>query len=166
MVFSVATGHMAALVRDVRLAWRGLRRTPLFLASTIFTLAIGVGANGAVFSILHAVLLQPLPYRDPDRVVMIWNASTGATSWRRGATTSRITAWHDESKDIFEDVAAFKLWMGNLEAQIDLTTPAGAERLRAGLVTSNFFTILGAERQPAVCSPLMTNRPATEISRC
>ncbi len=135
---------MRSLARDLRLAWRGLRRTPLFLASIILTLAIGVGAGGAVFSILHAVLLQPLPYRDPDRVVMIWNASKAATNWRRGATTSRITAWHDESKDIFEDVAAFKLWTGNLEAQIDLITPAGAERLRAGLVTSNFFTVIGA----------------------
>lgn len=134
---------MAALARDVRLAWRGLRRTPLFLASIILTLAIGVGANGAVFSILHAVLLQPLPYRDPDRVVMVWNASSHPTSWRQGATTRRIVAWHDESRDVFEDLAAFKLWAGNLESQIDLITPAGAERLRGGLVTPNFFSTLG-----------------------
>lgn len=134
---------MAALARDVRLAWRGLRRTPLFLAGIILTLAIGVGANGAVFSILHAVLLQPLPYRDPDRVVMVWNAGAQPTNWRRGTTAQRIVAWHDESKDVFEDLAAFKLWAGNLESQIDLITQAGAERLRGGLVTPNFFTTLG-----------------------
>ena len=134
---------MSARAREIRLAWRGLRRTPLFFAAIVLTLAIGVGANGAVFSILHAVLLQPLPYRDPDRVVMVWNASSQPTNWRRGTTTTRIVAWHDESRDVFEDVAAFKLWTGNLESQIDLITPAGAERLRGGLVTPNFFSTLG-----------------------
>ena len=103
------------------------------------------GRQRRLFSILQAVLLQPLPYRDPDRVVMIWNASASreAVNWRRGATTARIVAWHDESRDVFEDTAAFKLWTGNLESQIDLITPAGAERLRGGLVTSNFFSTLG-----------------------
>ena len=137
---------MAALARDVRLAWRGLRRTPLFLAGIILTLAIGVGANGAVFSILHAVLLQPLPVcRNPDGGVMVWNTGAQPTNWRRGTTAQRIVAWHDESKDVFEDLAAFvKLWAGNLKSpQIDLITQAGAERLRGGLVTPNFFTTLG-----------------------
>ena len=134
---------MAALTRDIRLAWRGLRRTPLFLAGILLTLAIGVGANGAVFSLLHAVLLQPLPYRDPDRLVMVWNASNRPTNWRRGTTTARINAWYDQSHDLFSDMAAFKLWTGNLEAQIDLVTASGAERLRAGLVTPNFFSTLG-----------------------
>jgi predicted permease len=120
-----------------------LRRTPAFLTGIFLTLAIGVGANGAVFSLLQAVLLQPLPYRDPDRIVMVWNASNRPTDWRRGTTTARITAWYDQSRDLFSDLAAFKLWMGNLEAQIDLVTPSGAERLRAGLVTPNFFTTLG-----------------------
>jgi predicted permease len=134
---------MSALHRDLRLAWRGFRRTPLFLAGIVLTLAVGVGANSAVFSILHAVLLQPLPYRDPDRVVMVWNSGAQPANWRRGTTAQRIAAWHDESKEVLEDLAAFKLWAGNLEAQIDLITTAGAERLRGALVTPNFFSTLG-----------------------
>ena len=119
---------MAALARDVRLAWRGLRRTPLFLASIILTLAIGVGANGAVFSILHAVLLQPLP---------VSRSGSGRHGVERVGSSDELaagnddapgsSAWHDESKDVFEDVAAFKLWAGNLEVP-DRSDHAGGRR--------------------------------------
>ena len=58
--------------RDLRQAWRALRRTPAFTAMAIATLAVGVGVNTAMFSLLQAVLLRPLPYKDPGQLVMVW----------------------------------------------------------------------------------------------
>src|SRR5687768_1022702 len=66
--------------RDVRVAFRQIRRAPGFAAVVVVTLALGVGANSAVFALADAALLRPLPFADPDRLVMAWE--------RRGATTT------------------------------------------------------------------------------
>ena len=58
---------------DVRHAWRRLRRAPLFAAITILTLALGVGANTAIFSLVSALLLEDLPFRDPERLLAVWH---------------------------------------------------------------------------------------------
>src|SRR6188474_2765785 len=65
---------MSTLVQDVRFALRSFRRQPLFVAGLILVLALGIGANGAIFSLVKAVLLDPLPYQDPDRLYMIYRA--------------------------------------------------------------------------------------------
>ncbi|MBZ5498903.1 MAG: ABC transporter permease, partial [Acidobacteriia bacterium] len=138
-------------LQDVCYAFRGFRRSPWFSAGVVLTLALGIGANGAVFSILQAVLLQPLPYRDPDRLVMVWRSPKQApageqdqmlwgSGWQRGILTREMVFdWREESAGVFDGFA------GNSEAQFDLTLGDRAERLRGALVTPNFFDVLGVK---------------------
>lgn len=127
---------------DVLQALRLCSRQPRFVAAITLTLAIGVGVNGAVFSILHAVLLQPLPYDHPNDVVMVWNAFNRPTNWRTSTDIGHVQAWHDLTHDALLDVAAIKL-PGKSGLPMDLVLPDRAERLRAATVTPNFFDILG-----------------------
>ncbi|NOT07817.1 MAG: FtsX-like permease family protein [Gemmatimonadales bacterium] len=141
------------LKQDIRLAWRMARRAPGFYLGTILTLALGVGANGAVFSILHATLLEPLPYRAPGDVVAFWRApkqppptppgSLTAERWRGILTSVLALNWRNDSTNGLTDLALALNWRADREAQFDLVLPDRAERLRGGLVTPNFFELLG-----------------------
>lgn len=129
--------------RDIALAARRSLRAPWFSAGLAAVLALGTGANAAIFSLVYTVLLRPLPYERPDEVVMVWQARGTAANWRAHTTIETVLAWRDASKASFSDLAIFKLWDGNREASIDLVLGDRAERLRGGLVTSNFFRVLG-----------------------
>ena len=111
-----------------------LARTPGFSAIAILTLALGIGANAAIFSVVNAVLLRPLPWSEPDRAVMIWSKWTAFDkTWvaegevldyrRRSRTLERIAAWSD--------------------GQVNLTGDGEPERVSAANVTANTFATLG-----------------------
>jgi putative ABC transport system permease protein len=126
-------GLLEDLLRDIAHAGRVFRRTPLFYAGAAFILALGIGANCAVFNLVHAVLLKPLPYERPAEVVMLLEART----------SRRLRELRARSAGLFSDLAVMKMWDGNPDAWFDLVLPDHAERLRAGLVTPNFFSVLG-----------------------
>jgi len=94
------------LSRDLRYSIRSLRRTPLFAALAIGTLALGVGASVATFSIVHGALLKPLPYPDPDRLVVVWPEQNFNNAKVRGATEAGP---HPQRRECRRETTGFRL---------------------------------------------------------
>src|SRR5215831_6290049 len=126
------------LARDVRYAIRGLRRSPAFTAIAIITLALGIGATTAMFSVINAVMLRPLPYRDGSRLALIFtdDARRGLHEERTAFRT--VTDWRAESR-AFEDIAYFTVGRSTL---VDAAS-GDRERTRSALASSNLFSVLG-----------------------
>lgn len=119
---------------DLLEAIRRLRRAPGFTAMTLLTLALGIGANSAMFSVIRTVLVEPLPYADPDRLVMIWNAADlGGTTW---LSIPEIESYRRDAAS-FERVAAWS------EGDANLTGGDEPERVPAAQVTPDLFELLG-----------------------
>ena len=86
-------------LRDVRHGLRMLRRSPGFTAAALLTLALGIGATSAVFSVVRTVMLEPLPYRDPDRLVAVWETNRGGTS-RNVIAPANFVAWRERTRTL------------------------------------------------------------------
>jgi putative ABC transport system permease protein len=127
------------LARDLRYSVRMLRRAPGFAAIAILTLALGVGANTAIFSVLNAVLLRPLPYADPDRLVLVGDRGESATPGNVGYGT--FVDWRSRSR-AFEEMAVIRSWIPTL------ITNGEPERISGLRVSANFFHMLGVK--PAI----------------
>jgi putative ABC transport system permease protein len=121
-------------VQDARYAVRTLRRAPGFALAAIFTLALGIGANTAIFSVVDAVLLRPLPFADPERLVVLADADADGQPGNIGYLTL-----HDyrERAQSFERIAAIRSWTPTLVANGE------AERITALRVSWNYFELLG-----------------------
>src|ERR1022692_2825527 len=95
------------LLTDIRYALRQLRKTPGFSVVAILTLALGIGANTAMFSVVDAVLVRPLPYADPDRLVMLWEDASRIGFPHNTPSPANWQIWRSQTK-LFSDVAATK----------------------------------------------------------
>ena len=122
------------LARDVRYAARLLVRAPGFAAIALLTLALGIGANTAIFSVLNAVLLRPLPYVDPDRLVMVGERRPDGGAGNVGYIT--FLDWRERNHG-FEDMALIRSWMPTLAVNGE------PERISGMRVSANFFGLLG-----------------------
>jgi putative ABC transport system permease protein len=91
--------HLDAFGRDVRFGLRSLLRAPRFTVPALLTLALGIGATAAMFSVLRAVLLEPLPYHQPDRVVAVWETNRGGTS-RNGIAPANFVVWRERARNL------------------------------------------------------------------
>ena len=139
-------GPLRGLGGNFRDAARVIRRRPGFAACTIVLLALGIGANTAVFSVVRAVLMRPLPYPEAGRLVLVWGETDTRPGNRHGPMTGEYVAGIGESAVLMDSWAVVESWEGNPSAWADLIGPAGAERLRGMWVTPNFFETL---RTPA-----------------
>src|SRR4051794_33737600 len=106
---------MSTLVTDFRYGLRLLRHAPGFTAASGGTLALGIRANTAIFSTVDAVLLRPLPYADPDRVVMVWEDASFAGFPRNTPASGNFVEWRKRNR-VFADMAATRAVSANLTA--------------------------------------------------
>ena len=127
---------MRVLVQDVRYAFRGLRASPAFTVVTALTVALGVGANSSVFSVVDAVLLKPLPFADPDRIVLLW--ATSPTSPAQPLTPGNFV-------DFRLRVKSLAGLSGISHIPLTLTGAGYPERVPGMSVSTDFFHILGVE---------------------
>jgi predicted permease len=123
-------------LRDVGYAWRLLRKSPAFTAAAVMTLALGVGANTAIFSVVHALLIAPLPYADPSRLVFVW-ADQATEGYPRAPLSGPELTDLDTRATAFESFGA--IW-----ATTAALTEDEPEQLRIGHVTHDYFSLLGA----------------------
>ena len=128
---------MQSLFKDIRYALRGLLKRPSFTVISVITLALGIGASTAIFSVVQAVLLRSLPYGNSDRLVMVWEDihRTG------GKTNNTINLgnffdWKEQSRDV-EDMAAF------FDRSVKLTSDGEPEEVASQIATPNLFSVLG-----------------------
>src|SRR5438067_998149 len=97
--------RMDGLLQDLRYAWRTLRASPAFVTITVLTLALGIGANLAIFAVVNAVLLQPLPFRQPERIVRVFDDLHGAGAKDVGMSIPELYDLSDRS-GVFEQISA------------------------------------------------------------
>jgi putative ABC transport system permease protein len=124
------------MLRDVRFALRSFLKTPGFTAVVVAVLALGIGANTAIFSVVNAVLLRPLPYKDSERLVMLWGNVRRQVVERRGASFPDFVDWRDRSRS-FDSMAA--VW----DSTFTLYGVDVPERVHGEVVSAGYFSLLG-----------------------
>jgi MacB-like periplasmic core domain len=130
-----------------------LRRSPLFTLTVVLTLALGIGANTAIFTVVNSVLLRPLPFQDPARLVAIWDTYQPNFP-KLGVSPTEYDEWKRQT-DIFEEVGRYRSVVSGQEA--NLTGGAEPRRVQASCASSSLFRMLGVHALLGVLSmPRMT----------
>jgi predicted permease len=127
---------MDSLTQDLRYGLRGFLRSPGFTAATLLSLAIGIGANTAIFSVANALLLRPLPYRDPDHLVILWNRSPGLAITQDWFSTAQYF-------DIRNNHSGFEQLAIAIGGKYTLTSDGEPERVGVARVSSSLLPLLG-----------------------
>jgi putative ABC transport system permease protein len=126
---------MTGILQDIRYALRQLRKSPGFTAVAVLTLALGIGANSAMFSVIDAVLLHPLPFRDPSRLVVVKPTEPGRTD-DIGTSYPTFLDWRSRNH-VFDRISVFR------EDDFTLTGRAEPAHLKGAVVSANMFSVLG-----------------------
>jgi hypothetical protein len=132
---------LETLFADLAHSLRLLRRTPVFTVTVIAALAVGIGANAAIFSVVNAVLLKPVPFPDPDRLVTF--VSTGPQGEFPGGSPAKFVHWRQQT-EIVQDVTAYRTNV------VNETSGAEPEQLRAAQVSVDYFCLFGVKASDAL----------------
>src|SRR3954470_5199299 len=130
---------METLLKDIRYAFRQLLKHPAFSLIAILALALGIGANTAIFSVVNAVLLQPLPYRAPDELVTLWGTNPLNDIPKENASYPDFVDWRQQAQS-FQAMGGFAQ-----TAPILTGGESEPERLQGAYVIGDFFNVLGVE---------------------
>ena len=125
------------MLADIRYALRGFRRAPLFALAAVLSLAIGIGANSAIFSVVNGLLLRPLPYPAPDRLAVLWLRSPGINIPQDWPSPGQYTDLQTDNRS-FEEMS---ISQGDTGTMVGHDKPERVEALRT---SSNLFHLLGA----------------------
>jgi len=125
-----------SLLHDLRYSARTLLKSPGFVITVTLILALGIGANTTIFSVVNAVLMRPLPYEAPDRIVMIWETNQSQAVPRSIVSPANFLDWKQQS-DVFDHLAAFRFWY------YTVTGGGDPERYQGARVSADFFPLLG-----------------------
>src|SRR5712692_5090168 len=129
---------METLLQDLRYGARMLAKSPGFTAVAVLTLALGIGANSSIFSLINAVLLRPLPFKEPDRLVMIWESRAASNDANLPVSGHEFAGWREEAST-FEDMAIFQ------GKGLSLTGAGDPAKIGAMSVSAEFFAVLGLQ---------------------
>src|SRR5262245_42372190 len=132
---------MEAFLQELRYCVRVLRTKPGFTIAAVITLALGIGANTAIFSVVNAVLLRPLPFREPDRLMLLWQTDPRATAPQLPFSFPNFTDLKEQSQ-VFEDVAA---WTAYTDTRFNFVGSGEPEQLQGARISQNFLPTLGIE---------------------
>ncbi len=126
------------LMQDLRFGARMLLKKPGFTLVVVITLALGIGANSAIFSVVNAVLIKPLPYREPDRLVQLWETNPLKNWTQATVAPANLFDWQKQNQ-VFEEIAAYMEGVG-----LQIESDGEPERIKALYVAGNIFSTLGA----------------------
>src|ERR687893_1017629 len=129
---------MEKLLQDLRYGVRALWKRPGFTSVAVLTLALGIGANTAIFSVVNAVLLSPLPYEDPERIVAVWERQVIADLNQQPVSLPNYEDWREQSRS-FEQLAASR------GAAFNVTVGEETVRVAGARVTTNLNSLLGVK---------------------
>jgi predicted permease len=133
-------GMLGDFGHDLRYGVRMLWKNKGFTAVAVIALALGIGANSAIFSVVNTVLLRPLPYREPERLAMVWEDNSKIGYPRDTPAAANYVDWRDQNQ-VFEGMAA------TADQSFNLTGAGEPERFEGKRVSANFFSLLGVEPQ-------------------
>jgi len=149
------TNVLADFWNDLRYAIRLQRKNPGFTIVAVIALALGIGANTAIFSVVNTVLLRPLPYKDPERLVMVWEEATKAGYPQDTPTAANFVDWRTQNQS-FEGMAAIT------DDSFNLTGTGDPERLEGQRVSTDLFPLFGVEPQIGRVFTAAEDQPGNE----
>ncbi len=133
------SNYMSELRQDIVYAMRKLRSSPVFTITAIVTLALGIGANTAIFSLVNGVLLRPLPFPNPEQLYRVWSANRTASSFNAPVSAPDLDDWRAQRKTL-ADIGGYYFAEGG--SGLDFTSAGDPQRLSAVFVSPGFFHVL------------------------